>query len=288
MRLRFCLFLLLLTAPTTLPAQIRLSEQATVKQVINGTTITLEYYRPVARGRDSLFGKVVHWNETWTPGANWATTIETDRDIRLNGSVVPKGKYSIWMITARDSAWTFFLNKKPRLFHTRRPKDNTDDVTRFKVTPQAGPPMEALMWYFPTVQRDSSVLRMHWGTTMVDIRVNTEAMARATLSDEQRRMYLGKWEMKYEGSTEAEGFEIVAEGDKLVMRHKGEKPDDSYESELIPVDEQKFKYGEREKGELVEVADHSLNFVIEKGRASSFEILNADTQKVMARGWRAK
>ena len=39
----------------------------------------------MARGRDSLFGKVVTWGEHWTPGANWATTIDVDHDIRLNG-----------------------------------------------------------------------------------------------------------------------------------------------------------------------------------------------------------
>ena len=39
-------------------AQGRLSEHAVAAQTIAGTTITVEYYRPAARGRDSLFGKV--------------------------------------------------------------------------------------------------------------------------------------------------------------------------------------------------------------------------------------
>jgi hypothetical protein len=288
MRHRLFLLLLTLLLPGSLTAQVRLSEQASVKQVINGTTITIEYYRPVARGRDTLFGKVVHWNETWTPGANWATTIETDRDIRLYGLPVPKGKYSVWMVPVRDSAWTVFLNKKPRLFHTRRPKGTDDDIVRFKVSPHAGPHMEALMWYFPTVQRDSTILRMHWGTTMVDIGVLTTPMARAVLSEDQRGLYVGKWEMKYEGSTEAEAIEILTEGDKLIMRAVATKPEEAYESEMIPVSEHQFRYGEREKGVVVEVADHPLNFVVEGSRAVSFEILNADTKKVMARGQRKK
>jgi hypothetical protein len=281
-------FLLLLTAPATLPAQIRLSEQASVKQVINGTTITIEFYRPVARGRDSLFGKVVHWNETWTPGANWATTIEADKDFRLNGQVVPKGKYSLWMIPARDSAWTVFVNKTPRLFHTRRPKDTKDDVARFKVTPQSGPPMEALMWYFPNIQRDSSVLRMHWGTTMIDMSLKTAPMEQATLSEAQRRMYIGKWTMQYEGSPKPESIEIVGDGEKLVLRPAKKTKDEDWEAELIPVGEHRFRHGEREKGEVVEVGDHPMNFVIESGRAVSFEIINAANQKVMARGRRTK
>jgi hypothetical protein len=178
MRARFYSLLLLLGLPSVSHAQLKLSEQASVKQVLNGTTITIEYYRPAARGRDTLFGKIVHWGETWTPGANWATTLETDRDIHLSGHLVPKGKYSVWMITSKDSAWTFFLHKNPRLFHTRRPRGTDDDVTRFHVMPQNGPYMETLLWYFPTIQRDEGVLRMHWGTTMIDLRVQTGAMDR--------------------------------------------------------------------------------------------------------------
>ncbi len=62
-----------------------LSEHAVTAQTVAGTTITVEYYRPLARGRDSLFGKVVKWGDHWTPGANWATTIEVDHDVRRSG-----------------------------------------------------------------------------------------------------------------------------------------------------------------------------------------------------------
>jgi len=78
-------------------AQIRGSEAGTVSQTLDGTTIAMAYSRPSARGRD-LFGALVPWDVVWTPGANWATTFETDRDVRLNGIDVPAGKYSVWMI----------------------------------------------------------------------------------------------------------------------------------------------------------------------------------------------
>jgi len=47
-------------------AQPRGSERGTMTQIVNGTTITLDFGRPVARGRENLFGGVVHWGETWT------------------------------------------------------------------------------------------------------------------------------------------------------------------------------------------------------------------------------
>ena len=87
------------TSPSFASAQIRASEHATVTQRVSGTTITLEYDRPVARGR-TIFGErgvVVKWGEVWTPGANWATTIDVDRDVKNDGRPLPKGKYSLWL-----------------------------------------------------------------------------------------------------------------------------------------------------------------------------------------------
>ncbi|HEX9484759.1 MAG TPA: DUF2911 domain-containing protein, partial [Gemmatimonadaceae bacterium] len=66
-------------------AQIRASEPATFTQTIDGTKITMQYSRPRARGRETLFGSsdVVRWNEVWTPGANYATTLEVSKPVKL-------------------------------------------------------------------------------------------------------------------------------------------------------------------------------------------------------------
>ena len=80
-------------------AQVRASEIGTMSQIIDGTHITMVYSRPQTRGRDPIFGtSAAHWNEVWTPGANWATTFEVDRNIKLDGHPVPKGKYSVWFV----------------------------------------------------------------------------------------------------------------------------------------------------------------------------------------------
>ena len=77
------------------------SEKGSVTQTVDATTITIEYSRPVARGRNP-FPDVVRWGRMWTPGANWATTFEVDKNVHLNGVDVPKGKYSVWMIPGAD------------------------------------------------------------------------------------------------------------------------------------------------------------------------------------------
>lgn len=158
---------------TDASAQVKPSEHGVVAQTVDGTTITIEYDRPVARGRDSLFGKVVKLDRIWTPGANWATTIETNRDIQLDGRPVPSGKYSIWMIPRAAGDWTVVLNRSARRWHVERP-DSTDDLVRYTVPPRQGPHVEVLTWSFPMVTSEGTTLQFQWGTTVIPLQITVQ------------------------------------------------------------------------------------------------------------------
>lgn len=147
-----------------------LSEHAVVAQRVAGTTITVEYDRPQARGRDSLFGKVVKWGDHWTPGANWATTIEVDRDVRLNGSAVPSGRYAVWAFVQPDR-WTLELRRTWHKFHVPAPTDSADVQLRLDVRPESGPPVEILTFDFPAVLPKATTLRFRWGTVVVPLEI---------------------------------------------------------------------------------------------------------------------
>lgn len=151
-------------------AQAMLSEHAAVAQTVAGTTITVEYYRPQARGRDSLFGKVVTWGSYWTPGANWATTLETSRDVRVNGAKLPKGKYSVWAVV-RPERWTMEFRRQWHKFHVPPPTDSSDVALRLEVRPEAGPAMEVLTFDFPAVDSVGTTLRFRWGTVVVPLEI---------------------------------------------------------------------------------------------------------------------
>ncbi len=58
------------STPAPAAAQIRGSEAGVTAQTVDGTTLTIDYSRPSARGR-ALFGELVPWDVVWTPGANW-------------------------------------------------------------------------------------------------------------------------------------------------------------------------------------------------------------------------
>lgn len=169
-------------------AQGLASEKGSVTQTIDGTTITVEYSRPVARGRTPFFD-VVRTGRMWTPGANWATTLEIDKDIRINGNDVPKGKYGIWMIPGTDE-WTVTLNRDARRFHTQPPSSSEEQV-RFTVKPATGAHMETLTFYFPVVTRDGATLDMHWATTIIPMRITVEPSRPRTVAESERASYVG-------------------------------------------------------------------------------------------------
>ena len=194
------------------------SEKGSVAQTIDGTTITIEYYRPVARGR-TPFPDVVHWGRVWTPGANWATTLDVDKPVHLNGNPISKGKYSVWMIPGPDE-WTVVLNRDSKRFHTQPPA-SSDEEARFTVKPATGAHMETLTWYFPVVTRDGATVDMHWGTTVIPLRLTVEPARLADISDRERAMYAGRYHLTpagTDGNVPDATLEITDSGGQLHAR----------------------------------------------------------------------
>ncbi|HEY6808980.1 MAG TPA: DUF2911 domain-containing protein [Gemmatimonadales bacterium] len=165
------LILAALFLPACLTAQegIPFSQHGAVLQVMGFDTISIQYNRPVARGR-RLFGHLVPWDQVWHPGADSATTITFGRDVLVEGKPLAAGSYTLW--TVPDTArWTIIFSRALHVFHTPYPGDRYD-VLRVNVTPQTGDYLEVLSFYFPVVGPDSATLRLHWGSTFVPIRLH--------------------------------------------------------------------------------------------------------------------
>src|SRR5471032_2175078 len=74
---------------------IKPSQYGSVTQQVADTTITVEYDRPVARGRD-LFGALVPYDRVWCPGANDCTTLTVSTAITIEGHALAAGTYTLW------------------------------------------------------------------------------------------------------------------------------------------------------------------------------------------------
>ncbi len=144
------------------------SQAASVSQSIFTTTVDVHYSRPVARGR-ALFGNIVAWGEAWTPGANRATYVALDKDVRVEGQTLAAGNYSIWLIPREDAPWTLIFSDAWDMFHLPYPEG--EDRMRFGILPEEGAHMETLAIYFPEVEGYGATMNIHWGTTVVPLRL---------------------------------------------------------------------------------------------------------------------
>lgn len=165
------LALVLALAARLVAAQdIPLSQHATVSQRVGTTAITIDYNRPVARGR-KLFGDLVPWGRVWQPGANDATTITFSKNVLIEGKPLAAGSYTLWSIPD-STRWTFIFSNALHVWHIPYPGES-HDVLRVQVTPEHGDHMEVLAYYFPVVGPDTATLRFHWGTTIAPIKIRT-------------------------------------------------------------------------------------------------------------------
>ncbi len=65
--------------------------------------LTIDYGQPHARGR-AIFGGLVPYDEVWRLGANWATRLVLDLDVRIGDLAVPRGEYTLFLLPREDGA----------------------------------------------------------------------------------------------------------------------------------------------------------------------------------------
>ncbi len=91
-------------------AKPKASPAATATGKINNANITIQYSSPSVKGR-TIWGGLEAYDKVWRAGANEATTIETDKDLQVEGKTLPKGKYSFFLIPREKGTWTAIFNK---------------------------------------------------------------------------------------------------------------------------------------------------------------------------------
>ena len=90
----------------------------------------ITYSRPQKNGR-IVFGELVEFGKVWRLGANEASEIEFYKDVKIGGSKIRKGRYTIYAIPLTDK-WTIILNKETDIWGAFN-YDSLKDVLRFEV-----------------------------------------------------------------------------------------------------------------------------------------------------------
>ena len=121
-----------------------LSPPASTEATINGKRISIKYSAPSMRGR-KIMGGLVPYGKVWRTGANAATTLETEANLRIGNLRVPKGTYTLFTVPG-ENEWTLIINKQTGQSGTNynqeqdlgritvKPKQTSAPVERFAIT----------------------------------------------------------------------------------------------------------------------------------------------------------
>jgi hypothetical protein len=147
------------------------SQRASVTQRIGITDITVNYHRPLVKGR-TIWGKVVPYGQVWRAGANENTTITFTDPVSIEGKPLDKGTYGLHMIPNQDQ-WTVIFSKVNMAWGSFSYKED-EDALRVNVKPQSADPQEALLYDFEQPTENTAVVTMRWEKVAVPFKVSVD------------------------------------------------------------------------------------------------------------------
>lgn len=169
------------------------SPRARVVQRIGLTDVTIDFHRPLVRGR-KIFGGLQPYGQVWRAGADQNTVIQFSDPVTINGQPLAKGSYGVHMIPG-ETSWVVIFSKN----HTSWGSftyNQAEDALRVTVTPEAVENQEALSYEFSDLKLNSAVVTMRWEKVAVPfkVEVNTSEIVTASLRNQLRGRQQFEWE----------------------------------------------------------------------------------------------
>ena len=178
-----CTLLVLLFASTLIAQEKKVAKSlyAKVSQTIGiDTEMTFEFSRPGVKGR-TIWGDLVPYGLTlgnkysdnkpfpWRAGANKNSTIETSKDILIEGKKLPAGKYGIHTIPG-EKEWVVIFSKNDSLWGSYQ-YNKSEDALRITVNPDAAQHQEWLTFGFDGLEGTSATAFLHWEKLRIPFKV---------------------------------------------------------------------------------------------------------------------
>ena len=189
MKKTFYLFSILsLFCVSSVFAQLNLpreSQRQNLSQVIGDTTVSIVYHRPNTKSR-KIWGELVPLGQVWRTGANDATVFEVSGDVKINGQVLPKGKYSLQTIPGTEE-WTVIFNKKWEQWGSFT-YDAKDDVLRVKAKPLKAEFAETMSFGIENSTMNTAQVVLVWEKVKVPFTVDVGDVAGRTLAEIRKAM----------------------------------------------------------------------------------------------------
>ena len=138
-----------------------LSVRDTLRAQIGNGVFTIEYGRPLLRGR-TLLGDVIPYDRVWRTGANAATQFTTSVAIKLAGMQVPAGTYSLFT-APHTSGIDLIVNKRTGEWGTEY-NGSLDLGTARMISEVAPAPVEAFTISIVPGDKRHGKLVLEWGS----------------------------------------------------------------------------------------------------------------------------
>jgi hypothetical protein len=140
----------------------QLSVRDTTRATIGPATFSVDYGRPLARGR-TLLGDVISYDRIWRTGANAATQFTTSAPITLAGLSLPAGTYTLWTAPHPNGRVDLIVNKQIGQWGTEYSRAQDLGVAAMK-SESVNQPVEQFTIAIEPSDARHGTLVMSWGT----------------------------------------------------------------------------------------------------------------------------
>jgi len=141
--------------------QQQVSVRDTARATIGGATFSVDYSRPLARGR-TLLGNVISYDRVWRTGANAATQLTTSAPTTLAGLSLPAGTYTLWTLPHANGV-ELIVNKQVGQWGTEYGRAHDLGRAPMKADTVSKPVEQFTISIEPTGARRGTLV-MSWGT----------------------------------------------------------------------------------------------------------------------------
>ncbi|CAN5400937.1 hypothetical protein BH20ACI1_BH20ACI1_02710 [soil metagenome] len=169
-------------AQMTLP---RTSQRQSISQTVGDTMVSIVYNRPNVKDRE-VWGGLVPYNEVWRTGANENTTFEVTNDVKINGQVLPKGKYGLHTLPTKDG-WTIIFNKVNNEWGSFN-YDAKQDALRVSAKPITGDFKETMTIDFNDVTNNTAQVVIAWEKLRVPFTIDVGDVNKRVLTDFRKQI----------------------------------------------------------------------------------------------------
>jgi hypothetical protein len=178
----------------------RESQRAQIAQKIGITNITINYHRPLVKGR-KVFGGLEAYGKVWRAGANENTIVTFSDPVAVEGKPLAAGTYGLHMIPG-ESEWTVIFSKQSNAWGSFS-YDQKEDALRVTVKPQATEFHEALTYDFDDLKANSTTITLRWDKVAVPfkVEVNTGEIVQQSLHNQLRGRAQYEWQAWDEAAT---------------------------------------------------------------------------------------